>query len=153
MGIFGRKGKDEQTSSPSGPWDVEPEEGVVFLGSIGTDNDAETDVQGEAQYRDTLLRCIRFEQERGESLERGRVEHTFELATDGDKVMVTSALSPVGYLDASVTPMWLPRVKAWEAQDVTILCAGVVLWNPKLGNPLESDDVPIGVRLDLVDQS
>ena len=153
VGLFSRKSAPAVAPTQAAmPWDVEPEDGVVFLGSLGTDNDAETDVVGESQYRDTILKCIDFEVKSGTPTDGGRVSHTFELATDGDRVVVTSALSPVGYLDASVTPMWLPLVRAWEAQDVTVMCAGVILWNPSLGDPWSLDAVPVGVRLDLVDQ-
>ena len=153
VGLFSRKSAPAEPTQAAGPWDVEAEDGVVFLGSIGTDDDAETDVLGESQYRDTILRCIDFEVRSGTATDGGRVPHTFELSTDGDRVMVTSALSPVGYLDASVAPMWLPRVRAWETDGVTVMCAGVILWNPRLGDPRDSVDVPVGVRLDLVDQS
>jgi hypothetical protein len=134
--------------------DVAIEDGVVMLGSLGTDMDAETEVVGESKYRDTLLRMIDNALPKDVNLDSGRVSSIFELTADEYRLRVTCGLATVGYVEDVAAKVWLPRVRAWEADGATtIMCSGVIVWDPRLGDPRAVDSVPVGVRLDLVDQS
>jgi len=150
--LFSRKDKGAAPASSAD--EIEIEHGVAFLGSLGVDNDAETDVVGEAAHRAALVHAIQTSDAADLDAARGRVSANFELETDGERVRVTLAVTPVGYLEDSAAREWFPRVQDLETRGAkVIMCSGVILWDPRLGDPRESDDVPVGVRLDLVDQS
>lgn len=152
MGLFSRKAAPQPTASELLDEEYFVSDGGVLLGSGGDDMDAETDVVGESQYRDVLARHIRACADERD-MKRGRLDSTFTLDLEGNRISVVLAIDVIGYVEPTAAAEWLPRIRDWRSRDIEVMCSGVILWNPKLGNPVESDDVPIGARLDLVDQT
>jgi hypothetical protein len=150
MGLFSRKAN---APTPVRGDDFYESDGRVLLGSAGEDMDAETDVVGESQYRDNLLLYVTVAEREGEDLGAGRLDYAFQLRADGPRLVVHIGPHDLGYVEDSAADRWLERVREWQGRGLTVMCAGVILWNPRLGDPRESEDVPVGVRLDLVDQS
>jgi hypothetical protein len=153
MGLFSRKAPPPApTASELLDEEYYVSDGGLLLGSGGDDMDAETDVVGESEFRHHLARWISSCADDRER-KRGRMDAVFNLDIEGDRIAVILAIDTVGYVEPKAAAEWLPRVRDWRSRDVDIMCSGVVLWNSKLGDPCESDDVPIGVRLDLVEQT
>ena len=150
MGLFSRKAAPAPSASALLDEEYFVSAGSVLLGSGGEDMDAETDVVGESEFRDVLARHVRVCADDRER-KRGRVDAVFNLEMVGDRIAVILAIDTVGYVAPADAAEWLPRIRDWRSRDVDVMCSGVILWNPKMGDPCESDDVPIGVRLDLVE--
>lgn len=150
MGLFSRK--SEAPAEVLG-LDFYESDGMVLLGSAGEDMDAETAVVGESDYRDELLARVQYAEDQGEDVTQGRVSVPFTLEAGEYRVVVECGSGPVGYVEDGAGAVWLPRVREWRARGLTVMCSGVILWDPTLGDPRVSEDVPVGVRLDLVDQS
>jgi hypothetical protein len=128
-------------------------DGQVLLGSALADMDAETDVVGEAKYRDLLVRLIDLADEAGDvDDEDGRAVVPFSLEAGEYRLAVLCAGHPVGYVEDGAAAEWLPRVRDWQARGVEVMCYGAILWDARLGDPRDDESVPVGCRLDLVDQ-
>lgn len=137
MGLFTRK--------KSGP---------VWVGSGVTDGDLETEVVGESFYRDDIIRYLntlpRLQWKRGRCVEVFRLVAETDNAHDSNAVRVdTQTGMTVGYLARDVAPEWSAFI---QRQDDIVECGGAFLWDREDKRPRISNDVPVGVRLDLVDQ-
>lgn len=158
MGLFTRKATPVLTEVPN-PWGIGAitvdeqgrPQGDLLIGSLNGDGDAETDVVGESAFRDDLLFLLETAEDY--ELAAGRVEQVFDLMPDGDRVVVLSGRDRVGFLRDEDAAVWAPRLRDWLAHGATsVACSGVVLWPQSKGDPREDDSIPVGVRLDLVDQ-
>lgn len=125
--------------------------GVVTVGSMGIDDDADADVVGELAFRDTLLAELDVADD--EEVDAGRLTVQCTLSPDGRRVAVFLAGDQVGYLGDTEEAEWGPRLRDWFANGVVkVNCSGVILWDQRLGDPRDDDSIPVGLRLDLQDQ-
>lgn len=127
---------------------------TLDLGSLGEDRDYETSVVGESFYRDDIIAWL----ERQDHLDwkMGRRRDVFSLVREPDNVhdanairVATSDGVTVGYLPADVAAEWSPRL---AGEDRPVRCVGAVMWDRKRARPTHRNRIPVGVRLDLVDQ-
>ena len=127
---------------------------TVDVGSLGEDGDYETTVVGESFYRDEIIAWL----ERQDHLDwqRGRRRDVFTLVREPDNAhdpnavrVATSDGVTVGYLPADVAVSWSPRL---AGEDRPVRCVGAVMWDRKRARPTHRNRIPVGVRLDLVDQ-
>lgn len=127
---------------------------TLDLGSLGEDRDYETSVVGESFYRDDIISWL----ERQDHLDwkMGRRRDVFSLMREPDNVhdanairVATSDGVTVGYLPADVAAEWSPRL---VGEDRPVRCVGAVMWDRKRARPTHRNRIPVGVRLDLVDQ-
>lgn len=127
---------------------------TLDVGSLGEDDDYETSVVGESFYRDEIIAWL----ERQDHLDwkRGRRRDVFSLVREPDNAhdphavrVATSDGVTVGYLPADLAAEWSPRL-ASESRPVR--CVGAVMWDRKRARPTHRNRIPVGVRLDLVDQ-
>lgn len=147
MGLFSRKAE-----APTEVADYYETDGMVLLGSAGEDMDAETAVVGESAYRADLLARVQYAEDDGEDVGSGRVSVPFTLEAGDYRVIVKCGNAQVGYVEDAAGAEWLPRVREWRARGLTVMCSGVILWDATLGDPRADAAIPVGVRLDLVDQ-
>jgi hypothetical protein len=151
VGLFSRK---EAAPAPVLGPDYFESNGEVMLGSGGLDMDAETDVVGEAEHRDLLVTLLGLADNSGNAdWDAGRAEIPISLDAEEYRLAVLCAGRPVGYVEDDAAAKWLPRVREWQARDVDVLCTGFIVWDARRGDPRDDDSIPVGVRLDLVDQS
>ena len=151
MGLFSRKTQEPDRVVGE---DYYISDGQVMLGSALADTDAETDVVGEAKHRDLLVRLIDLADNDGEvDDEDGRAVVPFSLEAGDYRLAVLCAGQPVGYVEDCAAATWLPRVREWQGRGLEVMCFGAIVWDARLGDPRDDDSVPVGCRLDLVDQS
>jgi hypothetical protein len=128
--------------------------GPVWVGSGVTDGDLETEVVGESFYRKDIIKYLnslpRLRWPSGRCVEVFRLVAEPDNPHDANAVRVdTQAGVTVGYLPREIAPEWSAFV---QRQSDVVECGGAFMWNSTLGQPRPSNDVPVGVRLDLVDQ-
>ena len=119
----------------------------------------ETGVRGEAQHRDHLVSTLaRLKRAPGSA--DGRVpvrafiiplgrEHYGNWAVEVDGVQV-------GYVEDSWVKLFsdaYTTAASGASKPVAFPCDAAICWKPNRGNPLKDAEVPVGVRLDLEDQS
>lgn len=165
MGLFSRKAPTlTEVPNPFGIGTVEVDErgrpqGSIQIGSLGLDDDYETEVVGESHYREALLGFL-DDHELEDGWDEGRVESSFDLVPEPsnphDRFAVRVQLSEsgelVGYLPRGVAAAWQPRLVELMRGGVSeVWCSGVVMWRASTGDPREDDRIPVGVRLDLVE--
>lgn len=128
--------------------------GPVWVGSGVTDGDLETEVVGESFYRSDIIKYLnslpRLRWRSGRCLEVFRLVAEPDNPHDPNAVRVdTQTGVTVGYLPRGLAPEWSAFV---QQQSDVVECGGAFMWDRKGAQPRPSNDVPVGVRLDLVDQ-
>lgn len=124
------------------------------LGSLGDDRDFETAVVGESFYRDDIISWL--EAQEHVDWKRGRRRDVFFLVREPDNPHDPNAIRvatydgvTVGYLPADLAAEWSPRL---ADEDRPVRCVGAVGWDRKRARPTHRNRIPVGVRLDLLDQ-
>ena len=145
MGLFSRKPKE-----PPGREVI-----VHTIGTMGADEDYESEVVGESKYRDAIAAAL--------------APHRRSMAYKACRVPVRARLVPLGaagYFRVAVQidgrqvgyveDAWSKRyAQTYETligvttAEVRIECGAVVIW--RKGDPLADPSIPLGVRLDLHD--
>lgn len=164
MGLFSRKARPTtEVANPLGLGTVEVDDrgrlsGPVQIGSLGLDDDYETEVVGESNYRQALLDFL-DDHEDEEGFDEGRVESSFDLVPEPSnphdrmavRVQISESGELVGYLSRGLAAVWQPKlVELLQRGASEVWCSGVVMWRSRSGDPREDDRIPVGVRLDLV---
>ena len=127
---------------------------TLDLGSLGEDRDYETSVVGESFYREGIISWL--EAQDYLDWKAGKRREVFLLVREPDNAHDTNAVRvitsdgvTVGYLPADEAASWSPRL---AGEDRPVRCVGAVMWDRKRARPTHRNRIPVGVRLDLVDQ-
>ena len=127
---------------------------TLDLGSLGEDRDYETSVVGESFHREEIIAWL--EAQDYLDWKAGKRREVFLLVREPDNAhdpnavrVTTSGGLTVGYLPAEVAAEWSARL---VGESRPVRCVGAVMWDPKRARPTHRNRIPVGVRLDLVDQ-
>lgn len=147
MGLFSRKAKE-----PPGRQVI-----VHTIGTMGADDDYESEVVGESKYRDAIAAALQPHR-RSMSYKAGRVPVRARLvplgATGYFRVAVEIDGRQVGYVEDAWSKRYAQTYETMigvTTAEVRLECGAVIIW--RSGDPLSDPAVPLGVRLDLHDDA
>ena len=145
MGLFSRKAKE-----PPGRQVI-----VHAVGTMGKDDDYESEVVGESKYRDAIVAALQPHR-RSMAYKACRVPVRARLVPLGASGYFRVAVEVDGRQVGYVEDAWSKRyAQTYETligvttAEVRVECGAVIIW--RKGDPLTDPSIPLGVRLDLHD--